>query len=219
MFIEIKNRWTQSAIYSSDGTIKSVLLEAIKNGANLSRADLHGAALHGVDLSETNLHKAALYGSYLSGANLRGADFSGADLCGADLCRADLRGADLRRADFRGADLYGADLRDADLRDANLLGANLLGADFGDATLNWRSHWLIANILMDNADDSIARRKIAGMIALSTDWCWDEFLAIEDDEKSWVLSILARYVVDGDKAPKVLRDLASIVQKDVAKPE
>jgi hypothetical protein len=85
--------------------------------------------------------------------------------------------------------------------------------------LNWQSHWLIARIVMNHAGKSIARRKIAGMIALSTDWCWDEFLAIEDDEKSWVLSILARYVVDGDKAPKVLRDLASIVQKDVAKPE
>jgi len=72
---------------------------------------------------------------------------------------------------------------------------------------------------MNNAGDSISRRKIAGMIALSTDWCWDEFLAIEDDEKSWVLSILARYVVDGDDAPKVLCDIASIAQKDVAKPE
>jgi hypothetical protein len=57
------------------------------------------------------------------------------------------------------------------------------------------------------------------MIALSTDWCWEEFMAIEDDEKSWVLSILAHYVVDGDNAPKVLRDLASNTSKDVAKSE
>ena len=120
--------------------------------------------------------------------------------------------ADLRRADLSGAVLQTADLHGAGLQRADLHGADLRGADFGNARLNWNSHWLIANILMDNAGGSIAKRKIAGLVALNTDLCWDEFLAIEDDEKPWALSVLAHHVVDGDDAPKVLRDLASTLK-------
>jgi hypothetical protein len=64
-----------------DNSIKDVLLEALKSGANLSRADLYGANL------------------------------SGADLSGAGLYRADLSGANLSRADLYGAGLYRADLK------------------------------------------------------------------------------------------------------------
>ena len=69
--MEIKNRYTRQVIVSDEsGTIKEALLNAIKEGVDLSGANLSGA-----DLSRVNL----------SGANLSGADLSGADLSGADL--------------------------------------------------------------------------------------------------------------------------------------
>ena len=69
--ISIKNRWTGSILFeysSVDNTLAKTVLEALKGGANLRRADLCGADLCGADLC---------------GANLRGAD-----LCGANLRRA-----------------------------------------------------------------------------------------------------------------------------------
>jgi uncharacterized protein YjbI with pentapeptide repeats len=85
---EIKNRYTGSVIYSSTKTTyKDVLEEAIKNGANLSGADL--------------------YRANLSGADLRGANLSGADLCGANLRGANLCGVDLREAELQNAKFYG----------------------------------------------------------------------------------------------------------------
>jgi len=63
-------------------TVKDLLIEAVKRGADLRGADLYGA-------------------------NLRGANLRGADLRGANL-----RGADLYGADLRGADLYGANLKE-----------------------------------------------------------------------------------------------------------
>ena len=73
MKIEIKNRWTNEVIFSHDcenNTVKITVLESIKSGADLRRANL-------------------------SGADLSGANLIGADLSGADLRRADLIGADL----------------------------------------------------------------------------------------------------------------------------
>jgi hypothetical protein len=104
--------------------IKTVLLLAIKSGANLYGADLNGADLRGADLSGSDLR-----GADLNGADLRGADLSGSDLRGADLSGSDLRGANLYGADLNGADLSGADLNGADLNGANLSGADLSGAN------------------------------------------------------------------------------------------
>jgi hypothetical protein len=71
-------------LFESDlPTIKAVLVDAVKSGADLG------------------------------GANLSGADLGGADLRSADLGGADLRSADLRSADLRSANLSGADLRGA----------------------------------------------------------------------------------------------------------
>ena len=70
---------------SSEDTIRSAVVCAIKDCANLSGADLSGADLSGADLS----------GAYLSGANLSGADLSGANLSGANLSGADLSGESL----------------------------------------------------------------------------------------------------------------------------
>jgi hypothetical protein len=109
--IEIKNRYSGSAIYTSEClTLREAVIEAAKNDA-----DLRGAYLRGADLR----------GAYLSDADLRGADLSDADLSGADLRGANLSGAYLRGADLSGANLRGADLRGADLSGANLSDATI----------------------------------------------------------------------------------------------
>jgi hypothetical protein len=89
--IEIKHRYTQAVLYRSEtaDTTAAVIMEAVKNRANLGGANLGGANLGGA-----NLYGANLYGADLRGANLGGADLGGADLRGADLGGADLGGAD-----------------------------------------------------------------------------------------------------------------------------
>jgi hypothetical protein len=127
--IEIKNRWTDKVIYTSQKeTIREAVIEAIKNDAYLSGANLRGANLRGADLSGANLSDANLSDAYL-----RGADLSGANLSDANLSDAYLSGANLRGANLRGADLSGANLSDADLSDANLRAAYLRGADLSGA--------------------------------------------------------------------------------------
>ena len=54
--MEIKNRYTRQVIFSDEsGTIKEALLNAIKEGVDLSEADLSGADLSGADLSGADL--------------------------------------------------------------------------------------------------------------------------------------------------------------------
>ena len=76
---------------------------AIKNGANLSWANLSWANLSGANLRWANLRWANSPRADLRGANLSWANLRGADLSGANLSWANLRGANLRGADLRGA--------------------------------------------------------------------------------------------------------------------
>ena len=151
--IQIKNRILGTVLFEyekDNNTIKDTVVEAIKQcaylsgadlrGAYLSGADLRGAYLKDADLKDADLSGAYLSGAYLKDADLRGADLKdadlrGADLSGADLSGADLRGAYLKDADLSGAYLSGAYLKDADLRDADLRGADLSGADLRGADL------------------------------------------------------------------------------------
>jgi hypothetical protein len=141
--IEIKNRWTGKILFeyeSENNSIKSTMVKAVKEGAdlkgaNLEGADLKGANLKGADLKGANLEGADLKGANLKGANLKGANLEGADLEGADLKGADLKGANLEGADLKGANLKGADLKGANLEGADLKGANLKGADLKGANL------------------------------------------------------------------------------------
>ena len=160
--------------------------ELLKRGErDFCRSNLRGADLSWADLRWANLHEADL-----CGANLRWADLSGASLRWADL-----RWANLSRANLRGADLSGADLRGADLRGANLRGA----------TLNWLSHDLLAEILRGETGYDVEKRKIAGLILISRDWCWNDFLTLDDPLKGWALDTLAQYVQPDDGAPEALR--------------
>ena len=136
--ISIKNRWAGSIIFeysSVDNTIAKTVLEALKGGANLCRADLCDADLRGASLCEANLRGANLCRANLCDAYLLDANLRDADLCRANLRDADLRGANLRDADLRGAYLRGADLRGANLCRANLREADLCGANLSEASL------------------------------------------------------------------------------------
>ena len=187
---------SEDTCYKCDaGSMKGAVEKAVANGADLSGANLRGASL---------------FGANLSGADLFGADLRDADLRGADLSGANLFGADLRDANLRGADLSGADLSGANLRGANLFGADLRDADLSGATINWQSHDLISELLLRAAGEDIERRKVAGLILVSRDWCWGKFLAIESGQiesgqHEWALSVLRQYVKDGDDAPEILK--------------
>ena len=120
---------------------------------------------------------------------------------------ADLRWADLRRAKLSEANLRGADLSGADLGGAFLSGAFLHGADLTGAVVSWQSHDMIAEILRRAAADNPARRMLAGLILISRDWCWDEFLALDIDSelRRWALDELRQWVRPGDNAPEILK--------------
>ncbi len=98
--LEIKHRFTGEVIFSKPlpecRDIKTLVELAIKEGADLS------------------------------GANLSYADLSDANLRDANLSYADLVRANLVRANLSDANLIGANLIRADLSDANLIGANLI---------------------------------------------------------------------------------------------
>ena len=202
---------SEDTCYKCDaGSMKGAVEKAVANGADLSGANLRGASLFGANLSGADLFGADLRDADLRDADLSGADLRDADLRGADLSDANLFGADLRDANLRGADLSGADLSGANLRGANLFGADLRDADLSGATINWQSHDLISELLLRAAGDDIARRKVAGLILVSRDWCWGKFLAIESGQiesgqHEWALSVLRQYVKDGDDAPEILK--------------
>ena len=150
------------------------------------------------DLERAKAGEKNLEGAYLEGADLRRANLKEADLCRADLRGANLWGADLREAYLKEADLGGADLRGADLRGADLWGASLRGADlegacFNRAHINWQSHDLIAEILRQAAGSNISRRGVAGIILLSPELCWKDFLQLEHCEKAWAVETLMNF--------------------------
>lgn len=199
--------------------------QEIKPYANLTDADLTDADLTGADLFRANLSDADLTGADLSRANLRGAVLFRADLVRADLFRVDLFRADLTGANLTGADLSRADLRGANLTNADLTGADLRYADLRNAdlkniTVNWQSHQLISEILLRAAGQDPLRRALAGLIRVSTDWCWRVWLGTGDpclpedhshnaaavvlatvSTRTWALEELARWRKPGDGCP------------------
>ena len=195
---QIKSHFDDRILYECESeSMLLALQQAVASGANLRGAYLGGANLGGANLGGANL----------GGANLGGANLVGANLVGAYLVGAYLGGANLRGAYLGGANLGGANLGGANLGEAYLVGANLVGAYLGGAKINWNSHWLLGEILKRAAGDDVAKRCLAGGIALSTDWCWDKMLKIDHPEKAWALLVFLPLIQDDDNAPKVLRDM------------
>jgi hypothetical protein len=168
--------------------------------ANLQGVNLQEVNLQGVDISWVNLRE----------ANLRRADLFRANLRGASLYKANLHRADLREANLRGVDFFRADLNMANLERANLhmayfSGADLRGAYFYGATLNWSSHDLIAELLSREMGNDLEQRQLTGLILISKNWCWNDFLKLKHPAQDWALSVLAKYIQPYDAAPLILR--------------
>ena len=121
--------------------------------------------------------------------------------CEAESLLLALQEAVKDRVNLEGARLEGARLEGAQLEGAWLQGARLQGAK-----IDWNSHWLLGELLHRAARDDIAKRKIAGLVTISTDWCWEKFLAINEPLRGWALGVLNGYVTDGDNAPEVVTD-------------
>jgi uncharacterized protein YjbI with pentapeptide repeats len=133
--MEIKSN-SGAVIYKSDKvkTIKDLVQEALKAGADLSEANLAAADLQAIKIGENGV--AIFKGANLSRAMLSASTLSGADFSRANLSHATFFGAKLHRACFAGANLMGASLIKADLSSADFTGANLMGADMTNARLD-----------------------------------------------------------------------------------
>jgi uncharacterized protein YjbI with pentapeptide repeats len=151
------------------------------------------------------LDRACLAGARLVGARLDRASLVDASLDGALLDRARLVGARLNRACLDRTSMVGACLDRACLAGASLNRASLCDVSLDHARINWQSHDLIAELILRDAENDVAKRKVAGLILASRGWCWNQFLAIDDPLREWAIDVLKRYTTDGDDAPKVLR--------------
>jgi uncharacterized protein YjbI with pentapeptide repeats len=119
------------------GSAAEALLEKIKSGESLERADLRDLVLDYATLENVRLCRSDLEGVNFEGANLRQADLSCANLREAYMPGVDLERANLQKANLEGANLEGANLQFADLRHANLGGATLERANLKGALLSF----------------------------------------------------------------------------------
>ncbi len=104
------------------------------------------------------------------------------------------KGVSLRFADLSGVDFRKVKgLRLADIYEARLDGC----------TVDWNSHALLAEILRKAAGEDYGRRKFAGFVAVSYDWCWPKILEEGKDDAalSWALDVFKSYATEGDGAP------------------
>jgi len=208
--IEIRSRRNNAVLFA----IKAPDMRAAVLAAVASRANLYTANLYGANLTGANLTSANLYAADLTGANLYGANLTGANLTSADLTEANLTEANLTGANLTSANLYGADLTEA-----NLTGANLYSADLTNAKINWNSHVLLGELLRRQAGNDIEKRKVAGLILVSRDWCWRYWLDLSSDPLfGWAMDTLAAHVTEGDGAPTVLRLRSVQIAAEAAAP-
>ena len=190
----------------SDGVdfIRAYLRSARLQGANLKGANFNDANLEGANLTGANLRSAELKGANIENADLRGAilyrsDLRFINLAGAKLAQARLCGSNLAGANFFGAIIYNADFSFTNLAGANFDRTNLGGANFCRANLKCtnldvdvpptKSHDFIAEILL--RENHKYSREVAGLILVSMDWCWNDFLNYFDKNKiAWAKKVL-----------------------------
>ena len=128
--------------------------------------------------------------------------YTGEVMFSGECTLADL--AQANRANLSRANLSVANLSGANLSGANLSRASLSGSDLSETKINWQSHDLLAEILRRAAGADIQKRSLAGLILISRDWCWKEFLSLDHTEREWALGELAKWVQDGDRHPEIL---------------
>ena len=103
--------------------LRTAVMHAVSQNANLDGANLTRANLGGANLGGASLIRASLTRANLTRANLTRANLDGANLTRANLTRANLGGASLIRASLTRANLTRANLTRANLDGANLDGA------------------------------------------------------------------------------------------------
>lgn len=81
-------------------------------------------------------------------------------------------------------------------------GADLRDADLSGVKPNWDSHALLSALLLSAAAKDANKRKVAGLILVSPDWCWREFLSIDDPLTHWALKTLRMYETSDNPMPK-----------------
>ena len=128
-------------------------------------------------------------------------------------CEADSLLEALQKAVADGSDLSYSDLSYSNLSGSDLRYSDLSGSNLSGSKINWQSHDIIAELLRLEAGDDIQKRMVAGLILVSRDWCWNQFLAIEHEQRNWALETLAKCVTEGDGAPEELVRIAASLQK------
>lgn len=95
-----------------------------------------------------------------------------------------------KRANLSGSDLRNSDLRYSDLSGSNLSGSDLHGSDLRVKYPTLNSHQFVSEILYREAKTK-NQRATAGLIRISTDWCWKDFLKeCTAEEIEWAKGIL-----------------------------
>lgn len=156
MIVQIKRSVVGTVIFECEvpddvkSSMRYALEKAVKQGTDLTGANLEGADLAGANLSgaympcadltcamliDTNLTGAWMRSADLLYANMAGAILTDVDLFGACLFAADLKGATLHRARLVGANLARADLTGALMGSANLTRVNLSNTVLAGASL------------------------------------------------------------------------------------
>lgn len=83
-----------------------------------------------------------------------------------------------------------ADLQNANLQDADLQDADLRGADLDVEIPSTNDHYFISEILFREVEN-VNQKKIAGLVRISLDWCWEDFLKnCSKTDINWAKKIL-----------------------------
>lgn len=185
-------------------TIDEMWEEVVRKNPNIDNLD-HRKGVKGLG----NLN---LSGISFKGINLSGHDMSGSNLRRSCFYQCDLEAANLQNADLTSVSFIACDLGDASFDGADLYGCAFVGCRFSGATferveMNWASHELIGYRLFEAAGDNADKRKIAGLIYLSEDWCWTDFINIPSRHKDWVYRTMKSWLTGKEDEPHHLARL------------
>lgn len=167
---------------------------------DFSHTDLRGCSFNNSDLYHCNFHM----------ANLTGVDLTGTDLAYANFSFSRCHDTLLNFARAVRSQWEYATLTDADLRNINLYQANLNGANLDGANINWFSHEIIAQILLNDAGDNPEQRQIAGLVLVSRDWCWDRLMevpAVAEARGWWTRVLLPFWHEHPENNPDAIRNI------------
>lgn len=163
------------------------------SGSDLRYANFQQAIVDGASFEFSNLSFSSLYHARAFRTN-----FSRSSLCMTVLDYIKAPEALFHKVDFSNSTLVEAYLYKADLSFARFVNTNMKGACIKGAKISWFSRELISHILTEAADMDINKRKISGLILISDDLCWGDFLAIKSPLKRWVIDTLLEYSVGED---------------------